>query len=383
MNDLTLIINSGSTSLKFSVFNRDLKIICRGIVDRIGLPTSFFNYQEGNGKPKIINYSSGIKNHEIAVKLIVDILPQNIYDQINIIGHRVVHGGEIFTKPVVVTQQVIKQLEKFNDLAPLHNPINIKTILACQKHFNEVKHIVFFDTAFFKDLPDYAYLYSLPLKYYEQNKIRKYGFHGLSHQNMLEFASEKLKKKKEKLNLITCHLGGGSSVTLIKDGKAFDTSMGFTPLEGLTMSTRSGDLDPAVLIYLQKNLKMTVDQINELLNYESGMYGICGLKDMRDVLQAAGYHIKGYKLLRKYNNREKEKARLALKIFIYDIQRYITSFAGMVKHLDAIVFSGAIGYYSDIIRNLILQDIYFPSKPKILVCEQNEERLMADELSNR
>lgn len=282
---------------------------------------------------------------------------------------------------MVVTSQVLKRLEKYNELAPLHNPVNLKTIETCLKHFNEIKNIAFFDTAFYQTLPNYTYLYSLPLKYYEQYKIRKYGFHGLSHQNMLEFASEKLEKKKDKLNLITCHLGGGSSITLIKNGKAFDTSMGFTPLEGVTMSTRTGDLDPAVIIYLLKDIKLSLIEVNELINFQSGVYGLSGFSDMREVLQAAGYKVKGYKLLRKYNKREKEKARLALKIFIYDIQRYITSYAGQVKNLDAIVFSGAIGYYSDIIRNLILRDIYFNKNLKILVCEPNEEKLMAKEVN--
>ncbi len=381
MENLILIINTGSTSLKFKVFEREnLKEVCDGLIERIGLANSVFYYTE-NKETKKINYTAGIKNHEIAVHLMVEILPQKVYDQIKIIGHRIVHGGEEFVKPIVVTDQILKKIEKYNELAPLHNPINLKTIYACQKHFNEVKHLAFFDTAFFQTLPNYTYLYSLPLKYYENYKIRKYGFHGLSHQNMLEFASEKLKKKKDKLNLITCHLGGGSSITLIKDGKAFDTSMGFTPLEGVTMSTRTGDLDPAVILYLLKNLKLLMTEVHELLNFQSGVFGISGLSDMREVLQAAGYKVKGYKLLRKYNKKEREKARLALKIFIYDIQRYLTSYAGMVKNIEAIVFSGAIGYYSEIIRNLILKDIYLQSKPKILICEPNEERLMAKEIN--
>jgi len=381
MNNLILIINSGSTSLKFKVFEREnLKEICQGLIDRIGLANSVFYYME-NKETKKINYTAGIKNHETAVKLMVEILPQKVYDQIKFIGHRVVHGGEDFSQPIIVNKQILKRLEKYNELAPLHNPVNLRTIETCLKHFNEVKNVAFFDTAFFQTLPNYTYLYSLPLKYYEQYKIRKYGFHGLSHQNMLEFASEKLRKKKDKLNLITCHLGGGSSVTLIKNGKAFDTSMGFTPLEGVTMSTRAGDLDPAVILYLLKNLKLSITEVHELLNFKSGVFGISGLADMREVLQAADYKVKGYKLLRKYNKREKEKARLALKIFIYDIQRYITSFSGMVKHLDAIVFSGLIGYHSEIIRNLILKDIYFNKNPKILVCEPNEEKLMAKEIS--
>lgn len=380
MNNLILIINSGSTSLKFKIFNNKLKIVFNGKIERIGETNSIFNYQENNQKPKKINYSQGVKNHEIAVKLMIDIIPQKIYDQIDLVGHRVVHGGEDFKKPVKITDQVLKRLEKYNDLAPLHNPINLKVIEISQKHFNEVKHFAFFDTSFFQTLPDYTYLYSLPLKFYNQYKIRKFGFHGLSHHSMVKFASQKLKKRESSLNLITCHLGGGSSISLIKNGKAFDTSMGFTPLEGVTMSTRSGDLDPAVIIYLIKNLKLKIDEVHELLNFESGVFGISGLVDLREVLQAAGHKVKGFKLMRKFNDKEKKLARLALKIFIYDIQRYITSYSGFCKNINAIVFSGAIGVHSDVVRNLILRDINFRKKPKILVCEANEENLMASEI---
>lgn len=377
MSNLILIINSGSTSLKFKIFQADnLKEIISGLIERIGQNNSVFYYTENNQQKKI-NYNAGVKNHETAVRLMVDILPQKVYDQIKIIGQRVVHGGEEFTKPTWLNEQVLKRLEKYNELAPLHNPLNLKTIIACQKHFNEVKHLGFFDTAFFQTLPDYTYLYSLPLKYYEKFGIRKYGFHGLSHQNMLEYASVKLKKKRENLNLITCHLGGGSSITLIKNGKAFDTSMGFTPLEGVTMSTRSGDLDPAVIIYLLKNLKIKIDQVYELLNFESGVFGISGLTDLRDVLIAAGYKVKSYKILRKFNKKEKDRATLALKIYIYDLQRYLSSYGGLVKNLDAIVFSGAIGYHSEIIRKLILEGINFKNKPRILICPPDEEGLMA------
>lgn len=381
MNTLILIVNSGSTSLKFKIFEKEnLAVICQGLIERIGLLSSVFYYAENKEKTKVINYSGGIKNHEIAVKLMVEILPQEVYDQIKIIGHRVVHGGEEFIHPTPVNQQILKKLAKYNELAPLHNPVNLKTIEICLKYFNEVKNIALFDTAFFRTLPNFVYLYSLPLKFYEQHKIRKYGFHGLSHENMLFSASKQLKKKINDLNLITCHLGGGSSITLIKNGRAFDTSMGFTPLEGVTMSTRSGDLDPAIIIYLEQKLKMTPTEILELLNFQSGIYGLSGIREMKDLLQAAGYQVKGYKLLKKYNKREKEKANLALKIFIYNIQRYINSYACQVKKLDAIVFSGAIGYHSEIIRKLILKDIYLPSRPKILICEPNEELIMVKEI---
>jgi len=380
MKNLILITNSGSSSVRIKIFDNKLNQLFSGRVERISLLNSFLNYQEKNSRQKTINYTQGVKNHAMALKLLIEVIPQKIYDEIKVIGHRVVHGGEDFQRLTKVTPGVLKKLEKYNKLAPLHNPINLKVIKELQKHFNEVDHFAMFDTVFFRTMPDYTFLYSLPLKFYDQYKIRKFGFHGLSHQNMLDYASQKLKMGQNKLNLITCHLGGGSSISLIKNGQAFDTSMGFTPLEGVTMSTRSGDLDPAVIIYLIKDLKLKIDEVKDLLNFESGVFGISGLSDLREVLQAAGHRVKGFKLKRKFNDKERKLAKLALKIFIYDIQRYITSYAGFCKKINAIVFSGAIGNNHEVVRSLIMNEMYFRDKPRVIICPTKEEQVIASNI---
>ncbi|MFH1226232.1 MAG: acetate/propionate family kinase, partial [bacterium] len=289
-------------------------------------------------------------------------------------GHRVVHGGEEFIKPTLITPSVLNRLAKYNQLAPLHNPVNLACLKVCQQELRGVKNIAVFDTAFYQTVPDYIYLYALPLEYYQKYKIRRYGFHGLAHQSASEEAARTLNKKLNQLNLVTCHLGSGSSITAIKKGQALDTTMGFTPLEGLTMSSRAGDLDAMVPLYLMKELKMNLAEIIDLLNKQSGLLGIAGVKDMREVLSAAGYKIIGFKSRKKIN---KKSAKLALRMFVYDAQRYINSYLGLLGGADAIVFTGGIGERSSIIRQLIMNGIKWPVKIKTLVITADEELLIA------
>jgi len=229
-----------------------------------------------------------------------------------------------------------------------------------------------FDTAFYKDMKPEQYFYSIPPKFYKQYKIRKYGFHGLSHEMAVKFVADKKKKPLSKTSVISCHLGAGASITWFDKGKVIDTTMGFGPNEGLTMGTRSGDISAAVVLFLASELKMSPDKISELLNKKSGIFGLMGYSDFRDLLTANGYKVKGYKVKRKWTVKQKQAARLALKIFIYDAKRYLASFAGMSQSLDAVVFTGAIGTHSAVTRKLITQGINLPKKCKILAMPNME-----------
>jgi len=370
-----LVINSGSSSLKFKLFNSsNLKEEFSGVVERIGLPNSFIDYQAGKKKHK---NSVRVHDHQSAVKAVLQVLAENKIElnQIEKIGHRVVHGGEKFTKPTLIDYKNFKNLEVYNDLAPLHNPHNLSGIGACLKAFPQAKNYAVFDTAFHMTMPDYAYLYPLPYRFYKDYAIRRYGFHGISHEYVSTEAAKKLKKNK--CNLITCHLGSGCSITAIKNGISVDTSMGFTPLEGLMMSTRTGDIDPAIIFYLLKE-GMTIKEINDLFNFKSGLLGVSGLKDMRDILLASGYSVSGYKSLKKFNATEKKLARLALKMFVYRVIKYIGSYMAVLGKVDAIVFTAGIGERNQDIRNFIVKGL--PIKPKVLVIPTNEELMIAKQI---
>ncbi len=362
-----LVINAGSATLKFKVFEAaDLKLAKEGIVERIGLMNSFIRIGD---KKEIYE----VENHEEAFKLVIRKI-EDFKKDIVLVGHRVVHGGEEFTQPIRITKKIFAKLRKYNKLAPLHNPVNLSCIKASDKYLKDVPDVAVFDTAFYQTLPPYAYIYAIPLKYYQRNKIRRYGFHGISHQYMTENAVLLLKKSQDKLNLITCHLGSGCSITAIKKGQAIDTSMGFTPLEGLVMSTRSGTIDPAIPLYLMRKFKMKEDEVNDLLNKRSGLFGLSGSMDMREILVKAGYEVSGFQLKNKPTKREKEIAKLTLEIFIYNIKKYIGSYAAILGRVDALIFSGGIGERSQIIRRLILKDF---SKLKNMVIPANEELMIA------
>ncbi len=368
-----LILNSGSTSLKFKILNFDsLKEIHTGVIEKIGLKNSiikFDNFQIKNSR-RIINHKKAL---EIVNKFIINETKINI----SLIIHRVVHGGIKFNKATRLNSQSIRQISKYNSLAPLHNPINLKVAEHSLKLWS-VKQIAVFDTMFFKNLDAVSYLYPLPLKYFKKYGIRKFGFHGFSHQGMLQGAAKILKKKIKQCNLITCHLGGGSSISVIKKGQVIETSMGFSPISGLMMMTRVGDLDPAIIFYLHQELKLSLAEIYGLLNHNSGLRGVSQIDDLRDIMILNGYKIKGYKSNIKTNKNKEILSKLALDLFIYRIQRYISSYLTLIPKVDAIVFSGGIGERNSDIRNLIFKNIYFPQKYRKIIVKCNEEKIMAE-----
>ena len=374
-----LVINSGSATIKFKIFDfKNLKSVGQGIFEKIGLKDSFLKISGLNKRLIFKKFPKGIKTHQQALELIFENL-DGFKNRIKIVGHRVVHGGTEFTKPTIVSKNVLKALARYNELAPLHNPVNLVCLKACQKLLPQLKNVAVFDTAFYNTLPVYTSTYALPLNYLKKFKIRKYGFHGISHQYVSERAAKILKKKN--LRMVTCHLGSGVSITATKFGKAIDTSMGFTPLEGLMMGTRCGDLDPAVPLYLQKKLKISPVAAEKILNKKSGILGVFGYSsDVRDILLAAGYKIPGYRPLKKFNQSEIARAKLALAMFIYRIVKYIGSYAAALTGLDAVVFTAGIGERSQIIRNLITKEIkkIFP-KVKVLIIPTDEELIIAKE----
>ncbi|MBU1132552.1 acetate/propionate family kinase [Patescibacteria group bacterium] len=372
-----LVINAGSSSLKFKLFDELLREKAGGIVERIGLSGSFMDFKFGKSEKKTM---ISVKNHTDAIKGLLHALAENRIDfsLIKKIGHRVVHGGEKFIKPTLLTKKIVAELKNYNKLAPLHNPNNIAGIESCMKVLPQAKNFAVFDTAFHSTLPDYAYLYPLPYRFYEKQSIRRYGFHGISHQYVALQAEKKLKKKKA--NLITCHLGSGCSITAISAGKSVDTSMGFTPLEGLMMSTRTGDIDPAIAFYLLKE-GMTPNEVNDLFNFQSGLKGVSGLKDMRDIMLASGYKIRGYKASIKFSNEQKYLARLALKMFFYRVIKYIGAYVAILGKVDAIVFTAGIGERNKDIRDLIMRGLR--NKYKSLVIPTNEELMIARLIANK
>ena len=337
---MILVLNCGSQSVKWKLFNENLKL-------------------EKEGKKEIFN--SG-RYKKALVKELIQLSKWK--KEIKTIGHRVVHGGEKFREPLRITEKNLKGLERFNDLAPLHNPFNILGIKVASKVFSKSKQIAVFDTGFYKSLPEKAYIYALPDRLRKRYGFRRFGFHGISHEYVAKKAVEKDKKPFNKLKIITCHLGGGASITAIKNGKAVDTSMGFTPMEGVVMMTRSGNLDPGIISFLNKRIK----RVDDILNKESGVKGICGFSDMRDVLKAVK---KGDK-----------KSKLALETFVYSIQKYIGSFFSILGGCELLVFTGAIGFGSSKIRNMICRNLTILKNTKILAIKTNEELAIAEKIKD-
>lgn len=339
---MILVLNCGSQSIKWKLFRKkNLKLL-------------------EEGEKTVFNSN----NFEEILFREVNKLKNKYFDKIQKIGHRVVHGGEKFRKPIKITKQVLKELEKFNKLAPLHNPFNILGIKVAKKVFPKVPQIAVFDTEFYKDLPEKAYIYPLPEKIRKKYKIRRFGFHGISHEYAAKEAAKRIKKPFEKLKIITCHLGGGSSITAIKNGKAVDTSMGFTPMEGLIMMTRSGDIDAGIVLELVK--KFSLEKADKILNFESGLKGICGEENMLDVLKKA-----------KQGNK---KAKLALDLFVYRIQKYIGAYFAILGGCDLLIFTGTIGFFSAKIRNMICRDLTILKNTKILAIKTNEELSIAQKI---
>ena len=330
-----LVINCGSSSLKYQLIDSSNEnVLAKGLCDRIGIADSFIKQTVTGKDATVINVD--LKDHNIAIAEVVKALTSKEHGvieslaDISAVGHRIVHGGEKFCESVIIDDEAMKAIEDCVPLAPLHNPANIIGIKACQAAMPGVPQVAVFDTAFHQTMPSEAYMYALPYEYYTKHGIRKYGFHGTSHKYVAERCAALMEKPIEDLKIITCHIGNGGSIAAVKGGKCMDTSMGFTPLDGLEMGTRSGILDPAVVLFLMENENLSSKEMNTVLNKKSGLAGVSGVSsDMRDVTQAA-----------KEGN---ERAKLALDIFAYRVKSYIGQYAAVMNGVDAIVFTAGIG----------------------------------------
>lgn len=343
-----IAINAGSSSLKFQLFEMPSEeVVTKGLVERIGLDNAIFSITVNGEKQTDV---TDIPDHSVAVKILLNKLTETgvikSLDEINGIGHRVVHGGEEFSDSVLITDEVLAKLDQLSELAPLHNPANITGIKAFKEVLPTVPAVAVFDTAFHQTMPEKSFLYSLPYEYYEKFGIRKYGFHGTSHKYVSERAAELLGRPIEQLRLISCHLGNGASIAAIEGGKSIDTSMGFTPLAGVAMGTRSGNIDPSLIPYIMEKTGQTADEVLNVLNKKSGILGISGFSsDLRDITEAA--------------NNGNERAELALEVFASRIHKYIGSYAARMYGVDAIIFTAGIGENSDVIRARVLRGLEF------------------------
>jgi len=332
-----LVINAGSSSLKYQLLNPETgDLLAKGLCERIGIDGKFTYKPQVDGKEKLDAVDVAMPTHSEAIQTVLDALvdPKNgvigSMKEIDAVGHRVVHGGEAFNQSVLITDEVMQALEDCIPLAPLHNPANITGIKACQACMPGVPMVGVFDTAFHQTMPAKAYMYALPYEYYENDKVRRYGFHGTSHKYVAARAAAMLGKKPEELKLISCHLGNGSSVTAVDGGKSVDTSMGFTPLAGLPMGTRSGDLDAGILQYVMNKYNMSIDEMLNVLNKKSGVQGVSGVSsDFRDLENA---HKEG-----------NERAGLAVDMFNYGVKKLIGAYAAAMGGVDAIIFTAGVG----------------------------------------
>ncbi|WP_414840029.1 acetate/propionate family kinase [Carnobacterium sp. TMP28] len=343
----TIAINAGSSSLKFTLYEMPAEEeIASGIIERVGLKDSVFTTKYNGEKYKVVE---DITNHEIAIQMVLDKLIElkviENYEEITGVGHRVVAGGEIFKDSALITDEVIAQIESLAEFAPLHNPANATGIKAFKKLLPTITSVAVFDTSFHAAMPKENYLYSIPMSYYEDFSARKYGAHGTSHKYVSERAAEMLGKPLEDLKLITCHLGNGGSITAVEGGKSIDTSMGFTPLAGITMGTRSGDIDASILPFLMKKLGLSdINEMIYILNNKSGLLGLSDISsDMRDVEEAA--------------EAGNEQAQTALDIFYNRVQKYIGQYFALLNGADAIVFTAGIGENSPETRQIIIDGI--------------------------
>lgn len=395
MKDINiLVINCGSSSLKFQLINsKTEEVIAKGLCERIGIEGSQITYTPAGGE-KVVTVTP-MENHTTAIRLVLNALTDKNYgvvkslDEIGAVGHRIVHGGEKFASSTLINEEVLEAIEACNDLAPLHNPANLIGIRACQELMPNTPMAVVFDTAFHQTMPKEAYLYGIPYHYYEDYKVRRYGFHGTSHSYVSHRAAQMLDKNYEELKVIVCHLGNGASISAVKNGKCVDTSMGLTPLEGLIMGTRSGDLDPAIIEYLCNKEKKSVHDILNVLNKESGVLGLSGgfSSDFRD--------------LEKAYNEGREDAVRTMKAFAYRVAKYIGAYTAAMNGVDAICFTAGIGENNPLIRTMISSYLGYlgitldedangkrgeemlistgDSKVKVLVIPTNEELAIARE----
>ena len=343
-----LVLNSGSSSLKFQLFELpDLLVSASGLVEQIGdkQGAAQLTYIDKSGIEHKLKQSTPVADHRQAINIMHGMLRESgtltDLNELAGIGHRVVHGGEAFRQPVLIDDTVITAIEHLIPLAPLHNPANLIGIRVAMENGSHIPQVAVFDTAFHQSIPEHAYLYALPYRLYEQQNIRRYGFHGTSHSYVAQQAADYLGRPIESLNMITLHLGNGASAAAIRGGRCIDTSMGLTPLEGLVMGTRSGDLDPAILFYLSRESGLDIDALDKLLNKESGLKGICGENDMRTISEAA--------------EQGDGQSRLALAIFCYRIKKYIGAYMAALGGVDCIVFTGGIGENSATVRQMSCQ----------------------------
>jgi len=387
-----LVVNSGSSSIKYQLFDMtDESVLAKGLVERIGISDSIINHYPSDKKPVITHQN--IPNHRVGIKLMIDVLLHSDYGVIKdisemvAVGHRVVHAGEKFSGSVLLTDEVMDALKECIELAPLHNPPNILGIEVCKELMPGIPQIGVFDTAFHQTIPECAYLYGIPYKFYKKYKVRRYGFHGTSHKYVAQKAADTLKKPIKELKIITCHLGNGSSITAVKNGVSVDTSLGFGTVAGIVMGTRCGDLDPAIIPFLMDKEKLTVEEINKIIYKESGFLGLSeGISsDKRDLREKA--------------NQGDERAIRTISVFTYGIKKYIGAYAAAMGGVDAIVFTAGIGENSKETRAEVCEGLEFlgikidpernkvrkkevivsndDSKVKIMVIPTNEELMIA------
>jgi len=343
-----LVINCGSSSIKYKLYQMpEEKLLVKGVLEKIGEEESHLKH-ELSGETFEIKLK--VKNHTEGLRLISQYLLDKEkgvvkdLEEIEGVGHRVVHGGEGFERSVVIDKKVIKKIEKYLDLAPLHNPHNLSGIQAAQDLFHSAIQVAAFDTAFHTTIPRIAYLYAIPYHFYKEHRIRRYGFHGTSHRYVARRAAEIMGRGKYEINAITCHLGNGCSITAVKDGHSVDTSMGLTPLEGLIMGTRTGDIDPGINFYLEDKLDYDLKSLNSLLNKESGLLGISGISnDFRKLLKSAA--------------KKEQRAILAIDMFCYRLKKYIGAYMAVLGKVDAIIFTGGIGENVPVVREKSLENM--------------------------
>ncbi len=388
-----LVINCGSSSLKFQLINSDTeKVLAKGLCERIGIDGSLTYQPEGGEKVKS---DKAMPTHTEAIQFVIDALTDadtgvvNSLSEIGAVGHRVVHGGEKFASSVVITDEVKQAIEDCNDLAPLHNPANLIGINACQKLMPGTPMVAVFDTAFHQTMPEKAYMYGLPYEYYDKYKVRRYGFHGTSHSFVSKRAAELVEKPYDHVKTIVCHLGNGASICAVENGRSVDTSMGLTPLEGLVMGTRSGDIDPAILEFIAKKEGLDIAGLMNMLNKKSGVFGLSNnlSSDFRDLEEGA--------------NSGNNEARIALEVFAYRVAKYVGSYVAAMNGVDVIAFTAGIGENSGTVRSSVLKYLGYlgisvdeeankkrgeeiaistaDSKVKVMVIPTNEELAIARE----
>ncbi len=338
-----LVLNSGSSSIKCQYFIHQ-KSVASVVVERIGEDKS---HSEIKYNEQSFSHTNPVSDHQQALEIIFSMLKESnsisSIHELDAIGHRVVHGGSDFSEPTLINKEVIKSIHALIPLAPLHNPANLKGIEAINKTYPDLAQVAVFDTAFHQTMPEYASLYPIPYELYQKSDIRRYGFHGTSHAYVAKEAAGMIGKDLNNLNLITLHLGNGASACAIKSGKSIDTSMGLTPLEGLMMGTRCGDIDPAIIPFLSDNLKMNINSIDKMLNKESGLKGICGTNDMREVIENAEANDK--------------KSTLALEMYAYRIKKYIGAYTATLGRVDAVIFTGGIGEHAAKVREMVCENM--------------------------